>query len=361
MDELPKIYYNPETGFLSADKLYHKLKDKYPKITKKQVQEYVDKQYTHQVNKTVKKAKKYSSIISPFPKNNYQMDIIVYNRYQYGNYKYILCMIDVYSRYAAARAMTSRSMDNIIKNVEDIFNEMGKPNNLNCDNEFNKKDFNELMKKYKVKVWYSDPNEINKNAIVERFNRTLTEIIQRWRTATGKYDWPSILHKIIKNYNNTIHKTTKDTPDNLFKHKATTRQTFVVIPNKLSLGDKVRIKKERKVFGKNDEIKYSKDIYIINEIKKNRYYLTNTSNGKNVDKSYKEYELKPVGEVQYLEKPNEENNEEKKQHIETQVKRKLKRKMNKEGVDVNEQAIQRSSRERKPQYKLISDKYGVIK
>jgi hypothetical protein len=31
------------------------------------------------------------------------MDIMVYNRFQYDNYKYILTCVDVYSRYAQAK------------------------------------------------------------------------------------------------------------------------------------------------------------------------------------------------------------------------------------------------------------------
>ncbi len=41
-------------------------------------------------------------------RDNYQMDIIVYNRYEYHKYKYILVVIDIYSRFAQARAMTNR-------------------------------------------------------------------------------------------------------------------------------------------------------------------------------------------------------------------------------------------------------------
>jgi len=50
------------------------------------------------------------------------------------------------------------------------------PNNINCDNEFNTHEFNELMDYYDVKVWYSDPGEINKNAIVERVNGTIAKM-----------------------------------------------------------------------------------------------------------------------------------------------------------------------------------------
>jgi hypothetical protein len=191
--DISSHYYNDEYGYISANKLYKKLKLLYPDVKMKDVKAYVDKQYTAQVTKPIKKPTIYSSIVSPSVGNNYQMDILVYDRYEFHNYKYILCCVDVYSRYAACRAMTTRNMSTILLNVKSIFDELGIPKNLNCDNEFNKIEFNALMKKDNVTLFYSQPDEINKNAIVERFNRTIAELIQRWRTATHKFNWYNAL------------------------------------------------------------------------------------------------------------------------------------------------------------------------
>ena len=84
--------------------------------------------------------------------------------------------------------MTSRKMDVIIEAVKTVFENMGWPENLNCNNEFNVTEFNKLIKEHNVKCWFSEPGEINKNAIIERFNKTLAFMIQKWRIATGKYD-----------------------------------------------------------------------------------------------------------------------------------------------------------------------------
>jgi hypothetical protein len=37
---------------------------------------------------------------------------MVYDRYEYHNYKYIFVIVDIYSRYADARAMTNREKYN---------------------------------------------------------------------------------------------------------------------------------------------------------------------------------------------------------------------------------------------------------
>lgn len=67
----------------------------------------------------------------------------------------------------------------IVDTVRKCFIVINVPQNINCDREFNIKLFNQLMKEENVKIWFSDPNEINKNAIVERFNHTLAMLIQK--------------------------------------------------------------------------------------------------------------------------------------------------------------------------------------
>lgn len=352
-------FYNPETGLISATKLYKKLIKTHPEITMKQIKQWIDKQYTTQLNRPVRKPKHFSSIFSPSPRNNYQMDIIVYDRYEYNHYKYILCVIDVYSRYVSARAMTNRELKTIIANVKNIFTEMGEPKNLNCDNEFNKHAFNTLMQSMNVVVHYSKPNEINKNAIVERFNKTLAELLQRWRTATGKYDWQKVLPKIISNYNNTYHSTVKETPNDLFNNLTTTKQRHKVVDHVFTVGDKVRQKLVKRVFDKNDIIKYSKNIYIIRKIIKNKIYLTNSRNGEEINEFFKPYQLKLINEIQYKEPENDEK--EIIEHEKTQKQRKVKKVINKEGVAENEQAIRRSKRERRPVNLLVDKKGQFIK
>jgi alpha-amylase/alpha-mannosidase (GH57 family) len=51
---LHNLYYDPETGYSSADKLYRKAKQQDPKITMKIVKEFINTQSTAQITKQVK-------------------------------------------------------------------------------------------------------------------------------------------------------------------------------------------------------------------------------------------------------------------------------------------------------------------
>ena len=50
---------------------------------------------------------------------------------------------------------------------------MGLPKAINSDNEFDKGMLNDYFDENNIACYYSQPNEINKNSIVERFNRTM--------------------------------------------------------------------------------------------------------------------------------------------------------------------------------------------
>ena len=156
MDEIIKNYfYDVNTGYVSANKLYQKMKDDKYNVTRKQIKEFYDNQEVVQKTKMhpLKSNRVYNSIVASQYGSNYQIDIIVYDRFEYHKYKYILCCVDVYSRYASCRAMTNRRNDTIIEEIKSIFDEMGIPKTINSDNEFNKSTFNNYFNDNDIKCY----------------------------------------------------------------------------------------------------------------------------------------------------------------------------------------------------------------
>jgi len=299
MTSLSELYYNPKSGFLSEDKLYRKAKENGIKVTHKIIKEFLDNQYTQQITTQDKRPKIFSTIYENNIRDNYQMDIIVYNRYEYHNYKYIFVVIDIYSRYAQARAMTNRKNDTIMKNLKNIIEVMGLPKKISCDNEFATKEFEKYCNKNDIDVIFSEPNDIQKNSIVERLNRTIALLLQKYRVSTNKYDWYKVLPDIIYNYNNSYHRTIKNTPENIFYGGEKNNQTVYVVIPKLKIGDKVRLKIFKSLFSKGDEITYSKEVYIIDKIENGKYLLNN-------GKLYNGNKIKKVSDIiEYI--PKNEN------------------------------------------------------
>jgi hypothetical protein len=227
------------------------------------------------------------------------MDIIVYNRYEYHKYKYILVVIDIYSRFAQARAMTNRKNETILKNLKDIIDVMGLPKKFSCDNEFATKEFENYCDKHDIDVVFSEPNDIQKNSVVERLNRTIASLLQKYRVSTDKYDWNKYLPDIIHNYNNSYHSTIKNTPEKIFNEGEKNKQTIYVSIPKFKIGDKVRLKIFKSIFSKGDQLTYSKEFYFIEKIENGKYLLSN-------GKLYSSNKIRKVNDIVEYKPENEE-------------------------------------------------------
>jgi len=156
-----------------------------------------------------RKPKRYLPIVAKYPGDCFQMDIMVYNRFEYNGYKYILTCIDVFSRYAQAIAMKTNKKDELVPAVKVMFEEKMKiiPRHLNVDQElWNNKPLRDYYTQHDIKVYPSERGEINKNAIIERFHRTLAHYLMQYRLENNDENWPSYLGIVIDFYNNHINR-----------------------------------------------------------------------------------------------------------------------------------------------------------
>ena len=325
LTEVKKLFKDPKFALLSKDKLKKKLEEENKALKTKDIDDFYDKLEINQLTK-IQKKKVFNSVFAYYPGGTYQIDIIVYNKYEIHKYKYILVVIDVYSRYVQVRALTNRENPNIIKNIISIFETIGYPFRIQCDNEFKTKEFIDLMSKYNIKLSFSDPHEINKNAIVERANRTIRDLLKKYRLLYNDYNWPKYIDNLIDIYNNTYHKTIADIPYNIWNNLNYNQQTIIQKPVEYKIGDMVRIVKVKELFGKADEIIHSKDVYKAMKVNKNNITLDNGYN-------YKPYELIKVNDIIYL-----DNNDDKKEELENQIfqkEQKIKRELNKIGMNEN--------------------------
>jgi hypothetical protein len=216
------------------------------------------------------------------------------------------------------------------KKKKNIFKSMGTPKNLNCDNEFNTKLLNEYFKDQNIRLYFSQPDEINKNAIVERFNRTLANLLQKWRIGTGKYDWNKVLPEIIDNYNNTYHSTLKETPLEIKNNKQRNQANIKIISVKFNIGDRVRTITSKSIFDKGDQNTFSKSIYTISKIEGNKIFITN-DDGTELKRTFKDYELQKIDKVSKIQIDDSQENK----HVNIQKERKHNKILKQVGIDQN--------------------------
>ena len=115
---------------------------------------------------------------------------------------------------------------------------------------------------------YSTNNEA-KSVIAERFIRTLKNKIYKYMTSISKNVYIDKLDDIVKEYNNTYHRSIKMKPVDVKDNTYIGFEKEVNDKNhKFNVGDQVRISKYKNIFAKGYLPNWSEEIFIIKKIKK---------------------------------------------------------------------------------------------
>ena len=191
------------------------------------------------------------------------------------NYKYIFTNIDVFSKIAYAFPLKSKKIGDIKPCFEKIFKN-NKPKFIWSDKEpaFLSKEMQQFFKDNNVKLYHT--NSHLKAVVIERFNRSLRELMMKHFTKNNNTVWYNILPKLIKIYNNRYHSTIKMKPiqvnksnekyikENIYTHDKTTKNP------KFKINDLVRISlKRRDLFDKpSSNIKWSEELFKVHSINK---------------------------------------------------------------------------------------------
>ena len=202
------------------------------------------------------------------------VDMVKYSRVNRG-YKYIFTNIDIFSKYAWAFHIKSKKISDIKPCFEKIFKER-KPKYIWSDQEsaFFSKEMLKFFKDSNIKIYHTYSNL--KAVVIERFNRSLRELMMKEFVKNNNTVWYNILPELIKKYNNRYHNTIKMKPIDVNKrnekHIKNTVYNYNVtnkIP-KFKINDIVRISlKRRELFDKpSANIKWSEELFKIYKINK---------------------------------------------------------------------------------------------
>ena len=288
------------SNFPNKLNLYKLQKEANLGFTQKQVGDWLEKQESHQTTTAPKKQKVFSSVIAPHVGSNLMLDLIVYDRYKSNGYQYILNGIDIKSRKAYGIPLKDRkevtlidAMKKMFKHYKHVFPE------LQMDNEgaFAGKKFQNEMDNLGVKtLWFSEAGDLRKQSVVERNNRTVAEMLQRWRQGTGRTDWENELDHVYNVYNSTEHSTIKAKPDDVWDGSDTNKQTVTVVEHDFKKGDKVRLKQHKQVFTKGDALKFSKELYTVMK-KVGQKYVLHDEDDDELARRYSGDEMRKANEI----------------------------------------------------------------
>lgn len=281
MDEIIEQYYEAY-NFPSSEKLYQIIKKNNHKITKQQIENYINKKEEVQILKETKKNKnKLGHIISLIPNSIWQMDIFFMMKFYKSNhgYKYILCCIDVFTRKVYCEPIKDKSNENVLDAFKLILKKADAiPYVITSDNDstFLSTLFNSYCEKHKIALKPVVLNDHHSLGIIDRFAKTLKIALNKRFIKYNNTNWVNHLDKIIYNYNNTPHGSLEEIKPNdaLLPENAAiiyeinlekSKKQKSSFKNPFKINDKVRIL-NKDSFAKKTEGKYSKEIYIIKNI-----------------------------------------------------------------------------------------------
>ena len=215
------------------------------------------------------------------------VDMVKYSRMNKG-YKYIFTNIDIFSKYAWSFPIKSKKISDIKPCFQKIFKER-KPKYIWSDQEssFFSKEMLKFFEDNNVKIYHTYSNL--KAVIIERFNRSLRELMMKEFVKNNNTVYYNILPELIKKYNNRFHRTIKMKPINVNKKNEKLIKNTVYnydITNKkpkFEINDIVRISlKRRELFDKpTGNIKWSEELFKIFKINKSNvitYQLKDMNN-----------------------------------------------------------------------------------
>ena len=100
--ELRDIYYNPDTGYQSAERLYQKAKEKGLNVSRKIIKDWLKTQDAFTRYKPIIRRHKFQRTFVKDLGDQIQMDLVDMRKYKNQNkgYYWILTAVEILSRYA---------------------------------------------------------------------------------------------------------------------------------------------------------------------------------------------------------------------------------------------------------------------
>ena len=241
------------------------------------------------------------------------VDMTQYSKINRG-YKYIFTNIDVFSKIAYDFPLKSKKIQDIKPCFEKIFKN-NKPKYIWSDKEpaFLSKEMQQFFKDNNVKIYHT--NSHLKAVVIERFNRSLRELMMKEFVKNNNTVWYNILPKLLKIYNSRYHSTIKMKPievnksnEKYIKENIYTYDKTCKFP-KFKINDLVRISlKRRDIFDKPSAIiKWSEELFKIHSINKSNVitYKIKDLNNNIIEGNFYEKELQKTknnSEIYIIEK-----------------------------------------------------------
>ena len=217
--------------------------------------------------------------------------------------RYLLCVIDIFSKYAWVVPLKDKKGISIVKAFQNILKQSNKkPNKIWVDKgpEFYNAFFKKWLQDNDIAMYSTHHEGIS--VVAERFIRTLKSKIYQYLTSIPKNVYIHKLDDMVDKYNDTYHTTIKMKPIDVKGN--TYINTSKEINNKdpkFKLGDHVRISKYKNIFAKAYMPNWSEEVFIIKKVKITVpwTYVINDLNDEEIIGTFYEKELQKTSQEEF--------------------------------------------------------------
>ena len=256
--------------------------------------------YAEEIHKPFRRTLFFNKVNFRSKDNIWNADLIIMPKPE-NEYKYLLTIIDGYTRYAWVIPIKNKKGETIYNEFKKVMKESKRsPDKLWVDEgkEFYNKHMYELFPFKEKNILKKDNNgeylnkiysvyNMGKNPVIERFNRTIMSKLGKLWTINNNQKFLNIIPKIVKQYNNKIHSIINTSPhmasinpslvkikDRIFDQTFGSRTSSDYHPKpqkqKFFVGDRVRIYKIKKRFSKGYQGYWTKEIFVVSEVQKKK-------------------------------------------------------------------------------------------
>ena len=297
---------NKKFAYSGISKIYDEYKGAIPV---KEIEKELAEQDTYTRHKEGKKVTEYNPFFVYKTDEMWQIDIMYLpeNNSSKNGYKYLLCVLDVFSRKLFIRCMKRKNQETVIKNFDSIHKEIGNtPEKLVADKglEFTAEAFQNYCTFFGIRLIFTY-NE-TKAAHVERAQRSFQNILYRMLEEHQSHNFYKYLKDTLQIYNNRKNRITGYSPNFAYLRK----NNSLVLANlenkyrksldkkqkpKFKNGDPVRVKEIKGRFSRGYHPYFSEEVFKIKKVLTNlpqvRYVLTDFSGKEEIKGSFYQKEI----------------------------------------------------------------------
>ena len=243
---LTRIYNDPRhpASFQAPRVVYEIVKQEgLFQISFKKVKRWVANQESYSKNKRVYNKFARNRVIVQGIDDQWDADLAQMDKFaaENDNFKYLLCVIDIFSRFAWVVPLKNKFQTTIVPAFESVLEHSGrKPDRLRTDaaRDFTSHQFQEMCKLFRIRH-FTTSGEKQAN-FVERFIQTLKSRLYRFIIQKNSPRYVDDLQDIVHSYNNTFHSGIQMEPAYVNEHNENVLWWQMYLPDEFFTGKKVK-------------------------------------------------------------------------------------------------------------------------